>query len=485
MTISTSIPPATSCQTLPTRSCWSQCEGLTSPWPLEKRTRFSRTIALSARLCGTKASGTRFVCGQAKRTISFTGARCSGFMSNLSPVQARALLSHQHHHRPPLHPHLATRREGLLRLLDTVLRGVEDDHPPLAPVGAGGEAKGEGLVVAVEEDVEGIVHHPFAAGVEAGDGVAVQEHAEGLGEAALPVLLRHQLAVGAEPADVAHAFSTDGLAQEPAAAAEDRVLAPEGDEAGGEVDQVLVRRLPVEPGDLVVLAVGVVVPPLSAPHLVPPEQHGNALGEEEGGQKVALLAAPQVVDLRVAGGALDAAAPGAVVALAVAVVLAVGLVVLLVVGDEVAQGEAVVGGDEVDAGRGAPASGGLEFGAAGEAQGEVAQGPGLAPPVVADRVAVPAVPLGPERREVADLIAAFSHVPGLGDELDLADHRVLLDDVEEGRQAVHVVELAGQGGGEVEAEAVHVHVEHPVAQRVHDELSTWGWRMLRLLPVPV
>ena len=48
------------------------------------------------------------------------------------------------------------------------------------------------------------------------------------------------------------------------------------------------------------------------------------------------------------GVAFFTAVPRAVVALAVVVVLAVGLVVLLVVGDQVAQGEAVVGGDEVD-----------------------------------------------------------------------------------------------------------------------------------------
>ena len=41
---------------------------------------------------------------------------------------------------------------------------------------------------------------------------------------------------------------------------------------------------------------------------------------------------------------------------AIAVVLAVGLVVLVVVADEVLQGEAVVAGDEIDAGIGLPAA---------------------------------------------------------------------------------------------------------------------------------
>src|SRR6185503_2461080 len=93
-------------------------------------------------------------------------------------------------------------------------------------------------------------------------------------------------------------------------------------------------------------------------------------------------------------------------AFAVVVVLAVGLVVLLVVGDQVAQGEAVVRGDEVDAGH-RPARGVLvQIRRAGQPGRELADGAGLATPEVADGVAVLAVPFGPLRREVADLIAA-------------------------------------------------------------------------------
>ena len=46
-----------------------------------------------------------------------------------------------------------------------------------------------------------------------------------------------------------------------------------------------------------------------------------------------------------------------------------------------------------------------------------------------------------------------------------------MNDVEEGAELVDLVELAGQGGGQVEAEPVHVHLSDPVTQRVHDELE--------------
>ena len=77
----------------------------------------------------------------------------------------------------------------------------------------------------------------------------------------------------------------------------------------------------------------------------------------------------------------------------------------------------------------------------------------------------------PLRREVADLVATRADVPRLGDQLDLADDRVLLHELEEGREPVDVVELARQRRGEVEAEAVDVHLGDPVAQRVHDQLQ--------------
>ena len=170
----------------------------------------------------------------------------------------------------------------------------------------------------------------------------------------------------------------------------------------------------------------------------------------------------------IVGLALDAVVPGPVVVGPVAVALLVGLVVLLVVGDEVAQREAVVGGDEVDRRERVAAVVLVEVAGAGEPVRELAD-VRLAAPEVAHRVAVDAVPLRPQHGEVADLVAARADVPRLGDQLDLGEDRVLVDDVEERGQAVDVVELARQGGREIEAEPVDVALDHPVAQRVHDQ----------------
>ena len=115
-----------------------------------------------------------------------------------------------------------------------------------------------------------------------------------------------------------------------------------------EEGEVLVAQTPVEPTDLVVLAVGVVVAVLRAAHLVPAQKHRHALTQRERGEEVALLALAQLPDDGVVGLALDAVVPRAVVILAVLAVLAVGLVVLFVVADQIVQREAVVRGNEVD-----------------------------------------------------------------------------------------------------------------------------------------
>ncbi|MGO8687687.1 MAG: isoaspartyl peptidase/L-asparaginase, partial [Candidatus Dormibacteria bacterium] len=78
----------------------------------------------------------------------------------------------------------------------------------------------------------------------------------------------------------------------------------------------------------------------------------------------------------------------------------------MLVGDQIAEGEAVVGGHEVDAGARAAAIVGVEVAAPGQAVGEPRHPQLGAPPVVAHRVAILAVPLRPAHREVADLVAA-------------------------------------------------------------------------------
>ena len=176
------------------------------------------------------------------------------------------------------------------------------------------------------------------------------------------------------------------------------------------------------------------------------------------------------VDLEARGRPLLAAVPGEVLGVAVGVSLPVLPVVPVVVGDEVGEGEAVVGGQEVDRVPGRAVLPPVEVGAAGEPCREQPRHPRIALHEAAHLVAEPPVPLGPAApaREAAHLVEP-GRVPRLGDELHVGHHRVPGDRLEQRRVRQHLaVAAAPEDRGQVEAEAVHVHLGHPVAQRGQD-----------------
>src|SRR5512139_466159 len=131
----------------------------------------------------------------------------------------------------------------------------------------------------------------------------------------LPVLVHHLLAIGPEPRDVGHAGAAQGPSLEPSAPPECGVSGLQRDQPPRVLEEVAIDVLPVEPGNLVVLAIGVVVALLRTSELVATEQHGNALREKEGGEDVALLARAEGVHAWIVGRPFDAAVPRAVVAL--------------------------------------------------------------------------------------------------------------------------------------------------------------------------
>ena len=85
----------------------------------------------------------------------------------------------------------------------------------------------------------------------------------------------------------------------------------------------------------------------------------------------------------------------------------------------------------------------------------------FAAPEVAHGVAELVVPLRPARREAADLVAAGTAVPRLGDQLHLGEQRILRHRLHEAVVRVEAARLAREDGAEVEAEAVDVHVLRP------------------------
>ena len=116
---------------------------------------------------------------------------------------------------------------------------------------------------------------------------------------------------------------------------------------------------------------------------------------------------------------------------AVAVVFAVGFVVFVAVADEIAQGKAVVRGDEVDgAGRAAPVVAEYVV-AAADALGKRPQPAVFPQPEATHIVAEAAIPFGEARRVLAEVVAVRADVPRFGNHFDARQFRVLLDGGEE------------------------------------------------------
>src|SRR5262249_5207726 len=111
-----------------------------------------------------------------------------------------------------------------------------------------------------------------------------------------PILGPLLLAVGTNPGDVLELRARNNAPGEEPRTMENDMSMAKSDQSAYEVDQLaafLVDRFPVEPGDLVVLAVGVVVAALRAGKLVARQKHRHALREQNSRQHIAHLLAPE------------------------------------------------------------------------------------------------------------------------------------------------------------------------------------------------
>ena len=146
---------------------------------------------------------------------------------------------------------------------------------------------------------------------------------------------------------------------------------------------------------------------------------------------------------------------------------------LAVVRHQVHEGEAVVRRDEVHARLDASVLRSVQVGRAGNALLDIAQDVFVAFQEPADAVAVLPVPFGPTspRGECAYLVQAAG-IPGFGYQLGLAQDGVVGQRFQQ-RRVGHggAVLVASQDGRQVEAEAVHVIVRHPVAQALHNHVA--------------
>jgi hypothetical protein len=130
-----------------------------------------------------------------------------------------------------------------------------------------GEPEGPGLRIRIAD--------PPAADIGLRDRLSIEYDPERFDQPVPQDLLAHGRTVHCEPGDVHTALAVDGAPLEPPPAAEHRVPVPQGDQLPAELEQLLVCPHPLVPGDLVILALGVVVAELGATDLIPPRSMGT------------------------------------------------------------------------------------------------------------------------------------------------------------------------------------------------------------------
>src|SRR5262245_26055477 len=139
----------------------------------------------------------------------------------------------------------------------------------------------------------------------------VEEQSEAFRRRLRPMRCRHLLVCGSEPGAVLYfQLLIPGTGQKPALA-KGRIAVAQLCQSPHESRDRLrsLVMIPVNPGNLVILAVSIIVTLLGAPELVSTEQHWRALGEEQRCEDVSRLPRAQLDDLRVIRAALESMVP--------------------------------------------------------------------------------------------------------------------------------------------------------------------------------
>ena len=230
--------------------------------------------------------------------------------------------------------------------------------------------------------------------------------------------------------------------------------------------------LPVHPGDLVVLAIGVVVAVLGAAR---PRRPSAASACPASSSSVAItLRRMRSRSSRIAGSSVGPSTPQFQLRLSSwpsRLSSPLASLCLLVVGDEVGEREAVMGGDEVDARPGPPAAMSNRSAEPSRRARQRRQHAVVALPEAAHVVAVAAVPLGPARREIAELVAVRADVPRLGDQLDAATAPDPGAARRRSRVRIEGASSRGRATSRDRSGSRRRAFLDPVAQRIHDHLQ--------------
>ena len=110
---------------------------------------------------------------------------------------------------------------------------------------------------------------------------------------------------------------------------------------------VFLQEVPVQPGNGIVLAIGVVIPELGIAEFVSGQKHRGSTAAQEDGTGIFDQTVAELVDRGIVGFPFNATVPAAVIVSAVGIVPAIGFIVFGAVGIQIIQRKTIVAGDEI------------------------------------------------------------------------------------------------------------------------------------------
>src|SRR5262245_52012569 len=215
-----------------------------------------------------------------------------------------------------------------------------------------GKHKRDWFVMGVKQQEKCVVADWFTFKTKNIDCIATEKHADTANEWRSPFFVAHLAAARIEPHHIANLGAAYPAALKKFRPAKDGMRVAKRKQLSRKLQKpiLLFAARPIEPADLVILAISIVVAVLRSSPLISATQHRNPLGKKKCGQKIPALPLAQRVDLRIFRWTFGPAIPRQIVIVAIFVAVTVRLIVLFVVADQVVQRETIVRRDEINTG---------------------------------------------------------------------------------------------------------------------------------------
>ena len=114
-------------------------------------------------------------------------------------------------------------------------------------------------MMGIENNVKAVVSYDPAVIIQPFNALAVQKNCERLRKVFFPVVFFHFFSIGQEPGNIFNRCAFYRLTVEPLCPAKNRVVFPQLNQCSRKIQQISICCGPIEPGNLVVLTISIVI----------------------------------------------------------------------------------------------------------------------------------------------------------------------------------------------------------------------------------